>query len=227
MSKQELIQTIISLPSSAFSEKDRGAMEVLPEDVLHRMYMSMSMPEVPAPAAPRENTGELLEELAEVQDDLKYCIQTEGDLLRRLNAAGVAKTSVIPKPQVHTVNTAAVSQNPQLNDMLVKRYLETQRTPLTAVVQEGLTARNEIRQQAIETIVTNAAGVYSHEDLMQMSSNQLNKLSSALATKRAANPISDFTLNGLANGYTPVVPNNTHHGGGVISEDPLEVPRLW
>ena len=221
-----LIDQIISHPNSTFTADSILELECLSEPVLTQLLLTLtSVPDkdVQTLNSSVPNAAEiqtLLEDLSVCQEDLQNVAKEEHRILSALNKYGVKRPSVLT---YNTNNTAAV------NDVMIQNYINTARTPLTIVLNEGMAARKEIKGRAINEILSSTSGVYTPNDLDQMSLANLSKLSSALQIKSRPVQQPDYSAVGLADNFrqvTAAFPAN-NFGDAVISQEPLDPPKLW
>ena len=221
-----LIDQIINHPNSTFTSDSILELECLSEPVLAQLLLGLtSAPDKDVqtlnssvPNATEIQT--LLEDLSACQEDLQNVAKEENRILSALNKYGVKRPSVLT---YNTNNAAAV------NDVMIQNYVQTGRTPLAVMLNEGMMARKELRSKAINEILSNTSGVYTPNDLDRMSSADLSKLSNALQVKTRPIPQSDYSAVGLADNFqqvTAAFPAN-NFGDGVISNDPIDPPKLW
>jgi DNA polymerase III gamma/tau subunit len=237
MSVQSLIDQIVEHPNSTFTPESISELEILSEPVLRQILLgmtSMNDADVQTLNSSMPNAAEiqtLLEDLAACQEDLQTATKEESRILSTLQKHGVNRSSVL----TYNTNNAAM-----LNDKSVYQYVQTNSTPVSVALREGIAARAELRSKAIQEIMSCTSGVYTAQDLDNMPSSDLSKLSTALAKSRPVNQIPDYSALNVADNFlrvsnAPYNPmgaegfmNGIMTGAGVVSSDPLEAPpRLF
>ena len=229
MTVASLIEQIVKHPNSTFTPESVYELEVLSESVLQQILLGMTS------AAPEKdvqtlNTAvpnatelqALLDDLAGCQEDLQAVAKEETRILTALSKFGVKKPSVL------TYNTNNVAP---MNDLLIQRYVQSGTTQLAVMLREGLGARKELRGKAINDILSSTSGVYTPQDLDNMSSADLSKLSNALSRNKPTVQMPDYSALTVADNFRQVANaqynNALGFGEGVPTNDPINPPSLW
>jgi hypothetical protein len=245
MKKQEIVEKIIENENSAFTKTDLADLSAMPDDFLKRLYLSVFSPsagqsvtqtvtksisteggtDIPvnndteqkntvqnAPPTKEElEVQQWKRDLLTVQAKINALRQEEKVLLKSLATYGVSVKSIF--------NISALD----LTEADIDIFVHESKNPIAQIMREAITVRNQQRQTFVASIVANSGGLYTAEELMDKSSDELQKLS-ALSSRRMPEPeMTNHSLNWQGAGIADMSITNL----GVDYGAPLELPSTW
>ena len=148
--------------------------------------------------------------LLEVQAKVNTLRKEEKQLLKSLSSYGIPAASVF--------NVSALD----LTESEIDIFVQNSQSPIAHVMREAIATRNQQRQTLIDSIVMNSGGLYTVEELVNKSSDELNKLSE-LSNRRMSEPeMESASFNWQGAGIADMTVTNLGNYG-----DPLQLPSTW
>jgi hypothetical protein len=227
MRKQDFIEKLVENENSAFTETDIASLEAMPEDFLKRLYLSLILPlrqsglsdegkvkqteSVQNNAIPTKDDLEisrLKRSLLEVQAKLNALRQEEKEVIKVLSTHGVTAKSIL---------------NASMTEADLDVFVHNSQNPIAQIIREALVTRNQQRQMMIDKIVMNSGGLYTAEELMPKTSEELQKLEQLSIHNVSAPEMTNPPLNWVGAGIADMNVMNL----GVDYGDPLLLPTTW
>jgi len=216
-SKNSLIKQIINDPNSSFCGDDAKHLTRIPEDVLQRMVSGLGSKTVPVHNEARLH--ELQEGLSDCQKDIVELVGIEKKLRDALETEfDVEEVSVLNRflPQVAVAN---VAKSGPVTEKDVQEFIETSTTPTAAILREGKAARDMMRQESIDVIVTNCNGAWTESDLRRMPTPDLKKWASLMSNQKSRVSMNEWNFEGAGMADRAVFNSGAYQMGA-----PLELP---
>ncbi|MDR3197961.1 MAG: hypothetical protein LBU34_08860 [Planctomycetaceae bacterium] len=233
MKKQELIEKVVQNENSAFTELDESSLSAMPEDFLKRLYLSLVPPS--RQSAPVKDTAlqtdavqntvaqnavptkedleisKLKRALLEVQAKLNALRHEEKDVIKTLSSYGITVKSVFNESVTN------------ITEADIEVFVHNSKNPIAQIIREALDTRNQQRQVMVEAIVMNSGGLYTAEELMTKTSEELDKLSQLSARRMPDPEMTNPPLNWQGAGIADMSVTNL----GVDYGSPLALPTTW
>lgn len=178
MERKELIHKLISNEHSAFSEADLDILNGMSDDILKRIFLSTSA--AGSSFAPKKTDAAVSNQVTDeqVQKAITACMQTLKKVQKQIFELRAAESKVLDDLSKLGANEKSIFNvdYSTISEADINLFVQNSQSDAAQVLREALEIRNRGRADLISQVITNSNGLFTEEDLLYKTLEELQKL---------------------------------------------------